>query len=473
MMSESENATIYITSRPLDYIDTSRCMLCDWDKVLLSKGSVTVVSRESFMGHLAHHLEQLALFALTRERPGENSGSIKSNHAANLSSRASQSAGNSSLAGDESSIESATKENTKKPSALMHQTLDNQAATFITISQAFPSQSQDHDATFAWMSRTEPHHLEHVTENDEALEHYDPDAEIRHIVEQLSEVSAKVADICDHFVPMAKHALLASRDFEETIRGISAQMENCGLRIARTFDPVFQNALEDCVFIMGKLQALVGDLGKCVTLAKTKRTSEDIIQRISGAQYLLAAALNSDALRQPTDENLPQDQFDETLTPNEVTPVATDPSATASIVDTTPYATDDSRETQDNAYPAVETLQSTWDDDLASPNHHSRRMAISDGMAVEEREDFMKELMEEIKYPGMLVKQQSIRPPLINTFDWIYHNPSFLNFLLDPDKSMFWITGKPGSGKSTLMRMIENDRRTQEHLLRGSSDGRP
>lgn len=117
-------------------------------------------------------------------------------------------------------------------------------------------------------------------------------------------------------------------------------------------------------------------------------------------------------------------------------------------------------------------LRSTWDDDLASPNRNGRPMATPDDVAAEERKELM-ELMEEIQYPGMLVKQQSIRPPLINTFDWIYDNSSLLDFLRSPDKSLFWITGKPGSGKSTLMRMIEDDRRTQEHLLSSSADGRP
>jgi hypothetical protein len=468
MMSESENATIYITSRPLDYIDTSRCMLCDWDKVLLSKGSVTVVSRESFMGHLAHHLEQLALFALARERPGENSGSIKSNHAAHHSSRASQNAGNSSLAGDESSIESATKEDTEKPSALTHQTFDNQSSTFITISQAFPSQSQDRDATLAWMTRTESHDLEHITESDEAMEQYNPHDEIRRIAMRLLDVSSKLAVRVSH---KAKHAFLASRAFDKTIKGISAQMVNCGLRIARTFVPVFRNVLDDCIAIMSELQALVVEFGKDVE--STKRTWETIKEGISEAQHLLAAALESDSLRQPADEKLPQDQSDETPTPDEIMPVATNPSATTSVVDTTPYMTSDSRETQDKACSAVEMLRSMWDDDLASLNRNGRPMATPDDVAVEERNGFMEELMEEIQYPGMLVKQQSIRPPLINTFGWIYDNPSFLNFLLDPDKSMFWVTGKPGSGKSTVMRMIEDDRRTLEHLLRGSADGRP
>jgi hypothetical protein len=89
-LSEELKPTMaYMASRPLDSMDASRCPLCDWDKVLLSKGSVTTVSRESFMSHLAYHLEQLALFAIPRANSGEDSDSLGTNHAANHGSQTS------------------------------------------------------------------------------------------------------------------------------------------------------------------------------------------------------------------------------------------------------------------------------------------------------------------------------------------------------------------------------------------------
>jgi hypothetical protein len=64
------------------------------------------------------------------------------------------------------------------------------------------------------------------------------------------------------------------------------------------------------------------------------------------------------------------------------------------------------------------------------------------------------------------------------TFDWIFHHNrstvesvgpipfeiadkqgSFMNWLFG-DKSLYWITGKPGSGKSTLMKYLYDDKRT-------------
>ncbi|KAI1111016.1 hypothetical protein F5Y14DRAFT_454429 [Nemania sp. NC0429] len=54
-----------------------------------------------------------------------------------------------------------------------------------------------------------------------------------------------------------------------------------------------------------------------------------------------------------------------------------------------------------------------------------------------------------------------------NTFDWIFdRNDSKFCDWLQSDSTIFWINGKPGSGKSTLMKFISTDSRTSE-LLEG------
>ena len=52
-----------------------------------------------------------------------------------------------------------------------------------------------------------------------------------------------------------------------------------------------------------------------------------------------------------------------------------------------------------------------------------------------------------------------------HTFDWVFTNSEtgFADWL-HSNKSLFWITGKPSSGKSTLMKYLVQDSRTQKAL---------
>lgn len=57
------------------------------------------------------------------------------------------------------------------------------------------------------------------------------------------------------------------------------------------------------------------------------------------------------------------------------------------------------------------------------------------------------------------------------TFQWIYERPE-LGFVdwLKAGKGVYWITGKAGSGKSTLMKLILKDPRTQQNLPRDTEN---
>ncbi|KAI1475154.1 hypothetical protein F4774DRAFT_303114 [Daldinia eschscholtzii] len=60
---------------------------------------------------------------------------------------------------------------------------------------------------------------------------------------------------------------------------------------------------------------------------------------------------------------------------------------------------------------------------------------------------------------------EEIEDKFEDTFDWIYDQPDsgFSEWLQNGD-GLFWINGKPGSGKSTLMKFICRDRRTTDLL---------
>ncbi|KAI1407519.1 hypothetical protein F5Y13DRAFT_205965 [Hypoxylon sp. FL1857] len=82
-------------------------------------------------------------------------------------------------------------------------------------------------------------------------------------------------------------------------------------------------------------------------------------------------------------------------------------------------------------------------------------------------------------YPSIHDRKESIEEAHSETLNWIYDDPkagdksctwdSFSSFLTS-EASMYWITGKPGSGKSTLMKFITEQPRTAELLQLWAGD---
>ena len=82
---------------------------------------------------------------------------------------------------------------------------------------------------------------------------------------------------------------------------------------------------------------------------------------------------------------------------------------------------------------------------------------------------FHKYLLQSLKFVEMYHRAEGVSPRYTKTYEWIYSNSdtatnsNFVRFL-EGDQNLFWITGKPASGKSTLMKMISDDARTLQHL---------
>lgn len=84
-----------------------------------------------------------------------------------------------------------------------------------------------------------------------------------------------------------------------------------------------------------------------------------------------------------------------------------------------------------------------------------------------------------LSFSEMHQRQESIHDNFEGTFKWIYHPPrdvdrpwdSFSTWLTE-GRGIYWITGKAGSGKSTLMRMLHENERTVD-LLRTWCSGLP
>ncbi|KAK5626625.1 hypothetical protein RRF57_002340 [Xylaria bambusicola] len=80
-------------------------------------------------------------------------------------------------------------------------------------------------------------------------------------------------------------------------------------------------------------------------------------------------------------------------------------------------------------------------------------------------------------YPSISDRQETIHEAHANTFQWIFEDPEttgkqWSNFVMFLQGSIpsYWITGKPGSGKSTLMKYINQTPKTQVLLQQWSGE---
>ncbi|KAI3327323.1 hypothetical protein HD806DRAFT_389534 [Xylariaceae sp. AK1471] len=87
-------------------------------------------------------------------------------------------------------------------------------------------------------------------------------------------------------------------------------------------------------------------------------------------------------------------------------------------------------------------------------------------------------ILNSLWYSSIRDREETISEAHAETFRWIFEDPktagkpwdSFVNFLTGHSSS-FWITGKPGSGKSTLMKFINQNPRTQILLEQWAGEG--
>ncbi|KAI0117885.1 hypothetical protein GGR51DRAFT_500479 [Nemania sp. FL0031] len=86
----------------------------------------------------------------------------------------------------------------------------------------------------------------------------------------------------------------------------------------------------------------------------------------------------------------------------------------------------------------------------------------------------IKDLISSIEIFGRDNRLDTIDENFSHTFDWIFNEHSGLvRWLSKEGSGMFWIHGKPASGKSTLMKFIYNRQQTWELLYKFSSDALP
>ncbi|KAJ4115871.1 hypothetical protein NW760_009213 [Fusarium oxysporum] len=132
-------------------------------------------------------------------------------------------------------------------------------------------------------------------------------------------------------------------------------------------------------------------------------------------------------------------------------------------------------------------LKSEFTDALIARIHHSEAKALSDSSSIQlspQRRQHLEQIfISRIRYDTIQERELTIKEAHKGTFRWIFNennaetSPIGFKEWLASDGSLYWITGKPGSGKSTLMKYLlqpvdesSNANRCNEYLQQWAGD---
>ncbi|TGO16416.1 hypothetical protein BTUL_0028g00160 [Botrytis tulipae] len=107
--------------------------------------------------------------------------------------------------------------------------------------------------------------------------------------------------------------------------------------------------------------------------------------------------------------------------------------------------------------------------------------AVNEIAQVAVRDSRQRRILNLLRFREIHARHEEIRLAHRETFEWLFHETqpgerSWTNFMewLQNDNSVYWINGKAGSGKSTLMKFISDDSRLMEALRTSRwANGRP
>jgi predicted ATPase len=98
-------------------------------------------------------------------------------------------------------------------------------------------------------------------------------------------------------------------------------------------------------------------------------------------------------------------------------------------------------------------------------------LSVSDDQELRLQNKVQEEIIHSLAYPEMTFRYERIVEAYPTTFEWVFRDPtadqlpwsSFSDWLETGD-GVYWINGKAGSGKSTLMKHIFDSQRTRKCL---------
>lgn len=87
------------------------------------------------------------------------------------------------------------------------------------------------------------------------------------------------------------------------------------------------------------------------------------------------------------------------------------------------------------------------------------------------------DILQTVDYEHRIARHESIPPAYPTTFEWVFDKNtsqnSYLPEWLEKGSEIFWITGKPGAGKSTFIKFVANSVETKTVLRRWAGKSKP
>lgn len=316
------------------------------------------------------------------------------------------------------------------------------------------------------------------------------------------------------------------RDSEKGATNVNQELESCTKELKRIFDELkpdvkltaadrpITTARKDCVAVIDELQKLLDDVKlrsrdknlaavkAAFRVMKGRRAIEVLQNRLSDAQKRFLAAVNvetkQEVARLLEEQGKITDTMLHTMLPELRKAHASSMSSHAKTHKELANVTVASSTAHATTHGMLRTVQkgqeASQKQGKATQAALSGRIANIEVQAHEtvanaEAARKHKEFMDSLWFPEMFNRQQNIKPPSTDTFEWIFDDSpcseedvlklpiweqsqkrlqeqmrgEFARWLRG-DELLFWISGKAGSGKSSLMSMIQDDWRTGEAL---------
>ncbi|KAK8041744.1 hypothetical protein PG993_006267 [Apiospora rasikravindrae] len=86
--------------------------------------------------------------------------------------------------------------------------------------------------------------------------------------------------------------------------------------------------------------------------------------------------------------------------------------------------------------------------------HINNKFACNVNEEIHERDESRQSLLKSLRFEGMDDRQWNIEKAHAKTCEWFLQIPAYVDWLQDTHGGFLWIKGKPGAGKSTLMKLL-------------------